>query len=76
MTKPLRPRDFIASARERSDVIDDRSAQLLERGLLGRLVGGSVVMDVAERVDCSVILAEKRNHYQSASAWASGSLSQ
>ena len=30
-----------------------------ERGLLQRLVSGSVVMDVAEKVDCSVILAEK-----------------
>jgi len=32
-----------------------------ERGLLQRLVGGSVVMDVVEDVDCSVILAEKRH---------------
>ena len=31
-----------------------------ERGLLQRLVGGSVVMDVVEDVDCSVLLAEKR----------------
>jgi amino acid transporter/nucleotide-binding universal stress UspA family protein len=32
-----------------------------ERGLLQRLVGGSVVIDVVEDVDCSVILAEKRH---------------
>ena len=32
-----------------------------ERGLLQRLVGRSVVMDVVEDVDCSVILAEKRH---------------
>jgi len=32
-----------------------------ERGLLQRLVSGSVVMDVVEDVDCSVILAEKRH---------------
>jgi len=31
-----------------------------EEGLLQRLVGGSVVMDVVEDVDCSVLLAEKR----------------
>jgi amino acid transporter/nucleotide-binding universal stress UspA family protein len=31
-----------------------------ERGLLQRLVGGSVVMDVVEDVDCSVLLAQKR----------------
>jgi len=31
-----------------------------ERGLLQRLVGGSVVMDVVDDVDCSVVLAEKR----------------
>ena len=30
-----------------------------EQGLLQRLVGGSLVMDVVEDVDCSVILAEK-----------------
>jgi amino acid transporter/nucleotide-binding universal stress UspA family protein len=29
-----------------------------ERGLLSRLVGGSLVMDVVEDVDCSVLLAE------------------
>jgi len=32
-----------------------------ERGLLQRLVGGSVVMDVVEDVDCSVLLAQKRH---------------
>jgi nucleotide-binding universal stress UspA family protein len=31
-----------------------------ERGLLERLVSGSVVMDVVEDVDCSVVLAEKQ----------------
>jgi nucleotide-binding universal stress UspA family protein len=31
-----------------------------ERGLLSRLVSGSLVMDVVETVDCSVIIAEKR----------------
>ncbi|QLH83189.1 amino acid permease [Halosimplex pelagicum] len=31
-----------------------------EQGLLQRLVGGSVVMDVVDDVDCSVVLAEKR----------------
>jgi nucleotide-binding universal stress UspA family protein len=31
-----------------------------ERGLLSRLVYGSLVMDVVEEVDCSVIIAEKR----------------
>ena len=30
-----------------------------ERGLLSRLVSGSVVMDVVDGVDCSVLLAEK-----------------
>jgi nucleotide-binding universal stress UspA family protein len=30
-----------------------------ERGLLSRLVGGSLIMDVVEDVDCSVLLAEK-----------------
>ncbi|WP_135852579.1 amino acid permease [Halorussus salinus] len=30
-----------------------------ERGLLSRLVGGSLVADVAEGVDCSVLLAER-----------------
>jgi nucleotide-binding universal stress UspA family protein len=30
-----------------------------ERGLLSRLVGGSLVTDVVEDVDCSVLLAEK-----------------
>jgi nucleotide-binding universal stress UspA family protein len=30
-----------------------------ERGLLRRLVGGSLVMDVVEDVDCSVLLAER-----------------
>ncbi|MEF8885164.1 MAG: amino acid permease [Haloarculaceae archaeon] len=32
-----------------------------ERGLLQRLVGGSVVMDVVEDIDRSVLLAEKRH---------------
>ena len=31
-----------------------------ERGLLRRLVSGSLVMDVVEEVDCSVLLAEQR----------------
>jgi amino acid transporter/nucleotide-binding universal stress UspA family protein len=31
-----------------------------ERGLLQRLVGGSLVLDVVDDVDCSVIMAEKR----------------
>jgi amino acid transporter/nucleotide-binding universal stress UspA family protein len=30
-----------------------------ERGLLSRLIGGSLIMDVVEEVDCSVLLAEK-----------------
>ena len=30
-----------------------------ERGLLSRLVGGSLIMDVVDDVDCSVLLAEK-----------------
>jgi nucleotide-binding universal stress UspA family protein len=30
-----------------------------ERGLLSRLVGGSLVLDVVEDVDCSVLLAER-----------------
>jgi nucleotide-binding universal stress UspA family protein len=30
-----------------------------ERGLLSRLIRGSLVMDVIEDVDCSVLLAEK-----------------
>jgi nucleotide-binding universal stress UspA family protein len=32
-----------------------------ERGLLQRLVGGSLIMDVVDDVHCSVILAEKRH---------------
>ena len=31
-----------------------------ERGLLERLVGGSVVIDIAEDVDCSVLMAERQ----------------
>ncbi|MFC3477162.1 amino acid permease [Halobacterium litoreum] len=31
-----------------------------ERGLLGRLVTGSLVLDVVDDVDCSVVLAEKQ----------------
>jgi nucleotide-binding universal stress UspA family protein len=31
-----------------------------ERGLLGRLVSGSLVLDVVDDVDCSVVLAEKQ----------------
>ncbi|MCD2200364.1 amino acid permease [Halobacterium sp. KA-4] len=31
-----------------------------ERGLLGRLVTGSLVLDVIDEVDCSVVLAEKQ----------------
>jgi len=31
-----------------------------ERGLLRRLVSGSLVLDVVDQVDCSVVLAEKR----------------
>ena len=30
-----------------------------ERGLLSRLVRGSLVLDVVEEVDCSVLLTEK-----------------
>ena len=30
-----------------------------ERGLLSRLVSGTVVMDVVDDVDCSVLLAER-----------------
>jgi nucleotide-binding universal stress UspA family protein len=33
-----------------------------ERGLLSRLVRGSVVMDVAEDLECSVLLAEQARH--------------
>ena len=32
-----------------------------EQGLLQRLVGGSIVMDVVDDVDCSVLLAEKKH---------------
>ena len=32
-----------------------------EQGLFQRLVGGSVVMDVVDDVDCSVVLAEKKH---------------
>jgi nucleotide-binding universal stress UspA family protein len=31
-----------------------------ERGLLDRLVRGSVVIDVAEDVECSVLMAERK----------------
>lgn len=30
-----------------------------ERGLLSRLVSGSLVLDVVNEVDCSVVLAER-----------------
>ncbi len=33
-----------------------------ERGLLQRLVGGTLVLDVVDDVDCSVVLAEKQRH--------------
>ena len=46
-----------------ADAADDATLLVLgatERGLIARLVGGSIVSDVVEDVDCSVILAEKR----------------
>jgi hypothetical protein len=33
-----------------------------EEGLLRRLVSGSLVLDVVDDVDCSVLLAEKQRH--------------
>ncbi|MFB6224402.1 MAG: amino acid permease [Haloarcula sp.] len=33
-----------------------------EEGLLRRLVGGSLVLDVVDNVDCSVVLGEKHRH--------------
>jgi nucleotide-binding universal stress UspA family protein len=37
-----------------------------EQGLLSRLVRGSLVLDVVDDVDCSVLLAEK---YRKRSLW-------
>jgi amino acid transporter/nucleotide-binding universal stress UspA family protein len=44
------------------DAAEDHSMLLIgatERGLLSRLVRGSLVLDVVEEVDCSVVLTEK-----------------